>query len=92
MNGWAIPLASPDEDPDVADVENVFRLLEEEIVPRFYEVDSRGIPVAWVQTMKHAIKVALERFTAGRMVRQYVTDFYEPSRRLELPDDDPPSA
>jgi starch phosphorylase len=92
MNGWAIPLAAPEEDPDVADVEGLFRLLEDEVVPTFYERDARGIPVAWVQTMKHAMKVALERFTAGRMVREYVTDYYAPAMRGELPGDDPPTA
>jgi starch phosphorylase len=91
-NGWAIPLAGPDADTDEADVDSLFSLIEEQVVPRFYERDALGLPRAWIQMMKHAIRTAGERFTARRMVQEYVTDYYLPAGAGDLPHDDPPTA
>ena len=91
-NGWAIPLPDPGADGDAADVESLFALLEEQVIPRYYERDAREVPVAWVRMMKHAICVACERFTARRMLRDYVAGYYAPAIRGDLPHDDPPTA
>jgi starch phosphorylase len=91
MNGWAIPLPGPEQDADEADVDNFLTLLEEQVVPRFYQRDARGVPVAWTQMMKHALRTAGERFTARRMLQEYVNDYYVPAIHGELPDDDPPT-
>ncbi len=91
-NGWAIPLAGPDDEPDDADAEQLYALLEEQVVPLFYDVDARGVPVGWVRGMKHALKETLERFTARRMVRQYVDDFYVPALQGALGAGDAPTA
>jgi len=47
-NGWAIPLADSGEDADEADIEQLFEIIENEVVPRFYDRDARGIPGQWV--------------------------------------------
>jgi starch phosphorylase len=86
-NGWAIP---PGQD-DAADAEQLYRLLEQDVVPLFYDRDAQGVPRGWVEKMKHAMHTAGERFTAQRMVRQYLTEYYEPAIRGEMPDD-PPTA
>ena len=86
-NGWAI---QPGQD-DAADAEQLYRLLEQEVVPLFYERDPQGVPRGWVEKMKHAMHVAGARFTAQRMVRQYVTEYYEPAIRGQM-SDDPPTA
>jgi starch phosphorylase len=86
-NGWAIPLGQD----DAGDAEQLYRLLEQEVVPLFYDRDAQGIPHGWVEKMKHAMHTAGERFTAQRMVRQYLTEYYEPAIRGEMPDD-PPTA
>jgi starch phosphorylase len=90
-NGWAIPPAPAGQDGDAADAEQLYRLLEQEVVPLFYDRDAQGIPRGWVERMKHAMHTAGERFTAQRMVRQYLTEYYEPAIRGEMPDD-PPTA
>ena len=95
-NGWAIP-AAPDGgggggDADAADAEQLYRLLEEEVVPLFYTRDGRDVPTGWVEKMKHALCVAGQRFTARRMVRQYVTEHYVPAIKGQGPGDDPPTA
>jgi len=93
-NGWAIPAApdGPDADADAADADQLYRLLEEEVVPLFYDRDARDVPLGWVDKMKHALRVAGRHFTAQRMVRQYVTEYYVPAIKGQLPGDDPPAA
>ena len=91
-NGWAIPAARAGDDTDAADAETVYRLLEEEVVPLFYARDAQGVPRGWADKMKHAMRAAGERFSAQRMVRQYVAEYYVPAIRGEPPGDDPPTA
>ncbi|MGE0140313.1 MAG: alpha-glucan family phosphorylase, partial [Ilumatobacteraceae bacterium] len=85
-NGWAI--TSADDDPDVArrdlrEATSLFGLLEREIVPLFYLRDAHGIPHDWIDRMKHNW-VSLGPFvTAARMVRDYVTELYEPAAASE---------
>jgi len=69
----------------------LYRLLEQDVVPLFYDRDAQGVPRGWVDKMRHAMHTAGERFTAQRMVRQYLTEYYEPAIRGEMPDD-PPTA
>jgi starch phosphorylase len=90
FNGWAIPPAQPGEDPDEADAERLFDLLEQQVVPMYYKRDARGVPVEWLQRMKHAIRTAGERFSARRMVQDYVTSHYAPAMRGEAPTSAPP--
>jgi len=91
-NGWAIPSAPGGDEGDAADAAHFYRLLEDEIVPLFYTQDQRGIPLGWVEKMKHALRVGVRQFTADRMVRQYVAEHYVPAIRRELSRDDPPTA
>jgi starch phosphorylase len=91
-NGWAIPAAPEGEDRDTTDANALYDLLEREIVPLYYARDARGIPVHWTEKMKGAVRAAVQRFTAQRMVKEYVTDYYVPAMRQKLPADDPPTA
>jgi glycogen phosphorylase len=90
LNGWAIPPAQPDEDIDKADVGRLYDMLEQQVVPMFYKRDARGLPVEWLQRMKHAIKTAGERFSARRMVQDYANGYYAPAMRGETPSSVPP--
>ena len=90
-NGWAIPPSAPGEDADAADADRLYALLEREVIPLFYERDPRGVPIGWVDKMKHALRVAGARFTARRMVGQYVTECYVPGIRGEDRGDDAPT-
>ena len=67
-------------------------LLEREVVPLYYQRDERNIPLAWVERMKEALRVAGSRFTARRMVQEYVRDYYLPAMCGVLDGDDQPSA
>jgi starch phosphorylase len=87
--GWAIPsaaeLGGPEPD-DEAEGEALYRLLEEHVVPCFYDRDERGIPARWVAMMRASIRWVAPMFAARRMVLQYHQDCYlraaEDARRL----------
>ncbi len=89
-NGWAIPKAADDEDADAVDADRLYRLLEDEIVPLWYERDDNGIPRRWAQRMKEAISVAGRKFTTRRMLQDYVSRYYAPILRGDPFPDDPP--
>lgn len=89
-NGWAIP-AAVDGDDGVGTAEALYTLLEQEVVPRYYERDAQDIPLRWLETMKHAIRVAGSTFTARRMLEQYVRAYYAPAIMGDAFPDDPPT-
>jgi starch phosphorylase len=91
-NGWAIPEVPEGEDQDNWDGEHLYRVLETEIVPLYYEHDRRGIPVGWVECMKNALAVAGRYFTARHMVQRYARDYYVPAMRGDAPAHQPPTA
>jgi starch phosphorylase len=90
LNGWALPLSTGSPDPDATDAENLYDILEKEIVPIFYDRDHEGLPREWLKRTKHALYEAGAHFTAARMVREYVRDYYQPAFRGEIGGDDPP--
>lgn len=90
LNGWALPLNAGHPNPDKADAESLYSLLEEEVVPLFYENDQDGLSRGWILRMKHALLAAGSEFTASRMVKEYTERFYVPSMEGPLDGDDPP--
>jgi len=54
-------------------------LSQNEIIPRYYRVSEDGIPHDWVRVMKDTIKSTASRFSARRMVKEYVEKFYTPA-------------
>ena len=61
---------------DVRIISATHRVLEEEIIPLFYDRDGEEIPRRWVTMMKHAIQTLLPRFSSDRMVADYVERIY----------------
>ncbi len=81
INGWAIDSfrgGNPDEE-DKADAEELYSLLENNIVPLFYDRDRKGIPHGWIQVAKEAIKTVNPVFNACRMMKEYVERMYVPA-------------
>jgi starch phosphorylase len=89
-NGWTINQALPGQDEDALDADQLFAILENDVVPRFYRRDERGIPCDWVHVMKQAMMASGRQFTARRMLQDYVRDYYMPSVRGDGTADDPP--
>ena len=79
--GWAIAGGAPGggEDPDAPDAEALFRILESEVVPLFYDRDAEGLPRAWLQRVRSSLSRLTPSFSANRMVREYAEDYYQPA-------------
>ena len=92
LSGWAITPAAEGIDADAADAEDFYRLLEEQVVPLYYTRNANGVPLGWVEKMRHALRLAGSRFTARRMMREYVQEYYAPAIQGEASGDDPPTA
>jgi starch phosphorylase len=78
-NGFAIgdlSEVSADE-ADAADAESMYRTLEQEVVPRFYERDDESIPRRWVAMMKRSIETLVPLFNSDRMVAEYAQRIYQ---------------
>ena len=92
LSGWAISPVAENEDADAVDAEDFYRLLEEQIVPLYYTRNAQGTPLGWVEKMRHALRLAGSRFTARRMLQEYVQEYYAPAIHGEASGDDPPTA
>jgi glycogen phosphorylase len=85
-NGWAIggrESSGDDAVQDEADAGEIYRLLEEDIVPRFFDRSS-GLPVGWLAVMRAAIASALWQFSTARMLTEYVDRLYLPAVRTPV--------
>jgi len=83
-NGWTINAADSASDPtrrDVSDADTLYQLLENEIMPLYYQRDSDGVPRGWIRVVKEAICSITPLFSARRMVKEYVERFYVPAAR-----------
>ncbi len=81
-NGWAIGDAAPQKTQakqDAYDAEHLYRTLENEVVPLFYQRTRDGLPKQWVQRMKHSMATVCGQFNTHRMVGQYVEQYYLPT-------------
>jgi starch phosphorylase len=77
-NGWAFAGAA-EGDRDARDATALYELLEQEVIPLYYQVNGAGVPVAWVQKMKEAMRSIGPKFSARRMVKEYSRKFYQPA-------------
>jgi starch phosphorylase len=82
LNGFAIGEGDTHTSTDVhdfRDAESLLRVLRDEVIPLYYERDRDGLPRAWIARMKRAIRTLGWRFSADRMVMDYVLKCYIPA-------------
>ena len=80
-NGWNIGdtrTFGSQEEQDRVDYETLIALLENEIIPTYYDRDPDGVPRKWVKRMKASLKSVAPRFNSDRMVRDYARRYYWP--------------
>jgi len=80
-NGWLIRGEENGGDVtavDAADARSLYRLLEESVVPTFFDRDAYGIPRRWLRLVKESVRTILPHFSARRMVKQYAGEMYRP--------------
>lgn len=81
FNGWAFGWTEPYTDTgivDRSDAAELMDLLEDEVVPLFYERDEDGLPREWIDRSRRAVMTIAPRFSARRMVSDYVDGLYRP--------------
>jgi glycogen phosphorylase len=81
-NGWAIGgrETNPDEGAqDWADAQDLYRILEQELIPAYYERDEDGVPLRFVQLMRNSMASTIWRFSTTRMLHEYVERLYLPA-------------
>ncbi len=75
-NGWTIDSGSADvtdqETRNELDAGELYRLIEQDIVPAYYATSEAGVPHDWVRIMKESIKTVAPHFSARRMIKDYL--------------------
>lgn len=93
LDGWWAEASAPDvgwelgdgrehgDDPawDAAEAEQLYTLLEEKIIPEFYQRDQAGMPTAWVEKICESMARLTPAFSSNRAVREYTERFYLPA-------------
>jgi len=86
VNGWAIGgrEQNPDDGAqDWADAQDLYRILEQEILPCYYDRGPDGIPKGWLTMMRASMASTVWRFSATRMLEEYVEQLYLSAARDE---------
>ncbi|HWI43394.1 MAG TPA: alpha-glucan family phosphorylase [Nocardioides sp.] len=81
--GWPIPSAAGLEDysdkRDDLEAAALYDLIENDVAPRFYDHDEEGVPIRWVEMLRHTWAELGPKVLATRMVRDYVEKLYAPA-------------
>lgn len=81
-NGWAIGKNinyTDQELQDNEDANSIYSLLEDEIIPLYYNRDHDDVPRGWAEIMRNSIRSNAPRFSMTRMVKEYTTELYIPA-------------
>ena len=81
-NGWGIQPLGEQADTQAQDhheAEQLYRVLEQEAVPLYYQRDRDGIPRGWLHMVKECIRTTAPQFCTTRMVKDYVGLMYRPA-------------
>jgi len=84
LNGWSIGQSRQYDDnelQDREDAESLYKTLENQIIPLYYDSDENGIPNAWIEKAKHSFHSTITKFSAHRMVWQYLQNYYMPAMK-----------
>jgi starch phosphorylase len=81
-NGWLIAdSARVYEQPELQDQFDssfLYRLLEEEVLPLYFERDAQGLPQGWLDRVAHSLRTIPPAFNTDRMVADYLRQAYGP--------------
>ena len=77
-NGWAF--GGPDGDEaDARDADQLYGILEREIVPLYYDRGMDGIPRGWLEIVRHTLRTITPAFSSRRMLKEYIRLMYAPA-------------
>jgi starch phosphorylase len=81
-NGWEIPTADGLADEgrrDDLEAAALYDLIENSVAPKFYERNESGVPMRWVEMVRHTLQSLGPKVLASRMVRDYTEKYYAPA-------------
>jgi len=81
-NGWEIPSADGVHDAarrDELEAQALYELLGKSVAPLFYDREADGVPLGWVERIRHTLRSLGPKVQAERMVREYTTELYVPA-------------
>jgi len=84
-NGWAIGTNAEYENYEVqdnADSQSIYQILENKIIPAYYEKDENGISEKWLEYMKNSIMSTGGKYSTARMLVDYTNNLYMPLANL----------
>jgi len=82
--GWQIGHGEEHEDPayqDAVESQDLYNILENSVVPAFYDRKNGDAPTEWIRMMKASMKMALKNYCALRMVSEYTSLYYGPDAK-----------
>jgi starch phosphorylase len=82
--GWALGDGQTHAEPewDAVEADELYRLLEEQVIPEFYQRNERGIPEKWVSRIRTSVATLAPEYSSNRMLRDYVEKYYLPASNL----------
>jgi starch phosphorylase len=83
-NGWAIKPSSQLIDQDARnreEAQTLYEILQDQVIPAYYDRGAMGFSPHWIRMAKRSISTILPRFSAARMVNEYLIKFYVPAAR-----------
>jgi starch phosphorylase len=86
-NGWAIggrEQLADEAAQDWNDAQDLYRILENEVVPAYYERDAKQLPTAWLERMRTSISSTIWQFSTSRMLHEYAERLYLPAAGIEV--------
>ncbi|MBM3145214.1 MAG: glycosyltransferase family 1 protein [Chloroflexi bacterium] len=82
LNGWTIGDDADQADPNIQDqmdVESLYDILENEIIPLYYDRSENDLPRKWIARMKASIRSLAPQFSMRRMIKEYTEQLYLPA-------------
>lgn len=82
INGFSIGELNPSENEeedianDLQDAESLYQVLENEIIPTYYQKDENDLPTEWIKRMKNSIATLTPQFSSDRMLKDYIEQIY----------------
>ena len=86
-NGWAIggrEQLADEAAQDWNDAQDLYRILENEVVPEYYDRDAKRIPPRWLERMRASIASTIWQFSTTRMLHEYAERLYLPAAGIEV--------
>ncbi len=66
----------PVDQQDALDAENLYDVIENKVIPLYYDRDASGLPAKWIKMIKESLRTMAPVYNTDRMVREYVSKYY----------------